>query len=217
MRIATWNIERLKNKSKLPLIIAEIEQVNADILVLTETDARIKLMYDFSFSTVQPNDMNNYHPTETRVTIYTKYEIVKYYDTFDKHTAICAELKTEIGDLIVYGTIIGIYGNRHKNFMQDLFYQVNDIKCLAKNNNLCIIGDFNCSFTDNYYFTKKGRAALEDMFLNSGIKLITRTQPECVDHIAISNRIIANLTTEVKEWNLEKKLSDHKGIAVDLI
>ena len=41
MKIATWNIERLKKKKYLPEIISEIEKINADILVLTETDSQI--------------------------------------------------------------------------------------------------------------------------------------------------------------------------------
>lgn len=35
MKIATWNIERLKHKNGLNLILDEIKSVNADILVLT--------------------------------------------------------------------------------------------------------------------------------------------------------------------------------------
>lgn len=41
MKIATWNIGRLKHFSKLFEIQSEIQKVNADILVLTETDQRI--------------------------------------------------------------------------------------------------------------------------------------------------------------------------------
>jgi endonuclease/exonuclease/phosphatase family metal-dependent hydrolase len=169
LRIATWNIERLKHKDKLPLIAANCEQSNADILVLTETDSRLNLNYKFSHSTIQPEDDVYYNPTETRVTIYTNYELVRCYATFDEHTAVCVELKTEVGNMIVYGTVIGIYGNRHKSFMQDLLRQASDIERFSKENNLCVIGDFNCSFADNYYFTKSGRAALEMCF--QGTKL----------------------------------------------
>ena len=118
--------------------------------------------------------------------------------------------------MIVYGTIVGIYGNRHENFMRDLLCQARDIERLTKEGNLCVVGDFNCSFADNYYFTKNGRTALEDAFSKNHITLITREQPECIDHIAVSNRIISDRTTKIWEWNTEKNLSDHKGIAVEL-
>ena len=216
MKIATWNIERLRHKDKLLLIIADCEQANADILVLTETDSRVKLNYKHCFSTIPPEDKDNYKPTETRVTIYSNYEFVRSLSTFDEHTAVCVELKTDIGDLIVYGTIVGIYGNRHESFKHDLLCQAKDIERLAKEGSLCVVGDFNCSFADNYYFTKNGRAALEDVFSKNEITLITRNQPECIDHIAVSNEFIANLTAKTTEWNLDKKLSDHKGIVIEL-
>ena len=50
---------------------------------------------------------------------------------YDARTALCVELETERGSLLVYGTIIGIFGNRHPNFKQDLVEQVKDFKRLA--------------------------------------------------------------------------------------
>ena len=43
MKIATWNVERLKHKSKLALIVETIKRIDADILILTETDTQIYL------------------------------------------------------------------------------------------------------------------------------------------------------------------------------
>ena len=37
MKIATWNVERLKHQTSLDKMISAIEAVQADILVLTET------------------------------------------------------------------------------------------------------------------------------------------------------------------------------------
>lgn len=48
------------------------------------------------------------------------------------------------------------------------------------------------------------------------LELITRHKNECIDHIAISKEFIDNHLTETIEWNLDKSLSDHKGIAVTL-
>ena len=115
LRIATWNVERLKHKRKLEKIKNICNDLNADIFVLTETDAQIKLKHKNYFQTSQL-DKNFYKPTENRVTIFTNYNPVKIYRTFDKFTAICVELETEFGNLLVYGTIIGISGNRNKNF-----------------------------------------------------------------------------------------------------
>ena len=37
-----------------------------------------------------------------------------------------------------------------------------------------------------------------------------------IDHIAISDGFISNMETKIGEWNLDKKLSDHKGFYVEL-
>jgi endonuclease/exonuclease/phosphatase family metal-dependent hydrolase len=141
---------------------------------------------------------------------------VNQHPTFDEHTAVCVELQTALGNLIVYGTIIGIYGNRHENFATDLSAQVSDIARLSSlGKPLCVCGDFNCSFADNYYFTKNGRATIEDMLTKNNLELLTRNQPKCIDHIAVSRKLLGGSDVKVVDWNLDKNLSDHKGIVVE--
>ena len=117
MKMATWNIERLKHKSDIVRINSALDELKADILVLTETDNRVDLKnYRFSIQTprlieIQPD---YYLESENRITIYTNYEIIRQHETYDKYTSLCVELETELGTLIVYGTIIGVFGNRHK-------------------------------------------------------------------------------------------------------
>ena len=154
MKIATWNIECLRHKSQLDSIIRHCEELSADILVLTETDSHVNLKYNHCFQTPKLVEIepDYYKPTENRVSIYTNYDAVLQHQTYDKYTALCVELSTERGNLLVYGTIIGIYGNRHKNFAEDLTCQLADIERLtADNKSVCMCGDFNCSFADHYY------------------------------------------------------------------
>ncbi len=214
LRIATWNVERLKHNRELEKIINICNELNADIFILTETDEQIKLNHKNIFQTPQL-DKNFYKPTENRVSIFTNYNFVKTYQTFDKFTSICVELETEFGNLLVYGTIIGIYGNRNKNFKQDLLKQVEDFKILSEKN-ICIAGDFNLSFADNYYFTNFGRDSLLKNFSELEIEILTKNCAECIDHIAISKNFLADRKFNFAEWNFDKKLSDHKGIFVDL-
>ncbi len=225
MRIATWNVERLKHHRSLDEIVAACERIQADILVLTESDERICPKYLHSFHTPSPPDLKlpafdeplHYQPTEHRVSIFTNYPCIRQHSTFDAHTALCVELDTPAGSLLVYGTIVGILGNRHKSFEQDLSQQIADWKRLtAKHENLCVCGDFNCSFADNYYFTMSGRAMLQQGFQDCGMRILTESVPHCIDHIAISERMIAQGDLQIGEWNQEKTLSDHKGICVDL-
>ena len=225
MKIATWNVERLKHKNSLHEIITACERVQADILVLTETDQRVRPNYKYCFQTPTPPDIQlsgyeqplRYQPTEHRVSIFTNYECIRQHATFDRHTALCVELEAERGRLLVYGTIMGALGNRHPSFAEDLIRQTEDFRRLsADGSSLCICGDFNCSFGDNYYFTQAGRDMLLQSFGENRIQLLTASRPSCIDHIAISERFVAGGGIRIEEWNLDKTLSDHKGIAAQL-
>ena len=220
MTIATWNLERLKYNREVVEIISILENLNADILVLTEYDEKVDLKrYPFQIATKNLALLHseNYKQTEKRVKIYSKYEIVNQFKTYDEYTSCCAEIKTERGNLIVYGTIIGIFGNRNQNFKSDLQQQIDDFNNLSKAQNFSIVGDYNISFSDNYYFTNFGRSELIKSFKENKIENLTQQLSEVIDHIAISKAFIRNSKIETYEWNLDKKLSDHKGICVSLL
>ncbi len=226
MKIATWNIERLQQKNQLPEILAECERVDADILVFTEADERVKPKgYPYCYATKQPQDhelppytgLVHYEDTEKRILIYSKYPCVRKHETFDDTIALCVEFETEKGNLLVYGTIIGIHGQRKPFFMNELNGAMTDMRALTSAGHLvCMLGDYNCSFADSYYTSKEARKIIQDTFAECDIRLLTEKQPECIDHIAISEAFVGDAEVCVEEWNLDKKLSDHKGIAVIL-
>ena len=88
-----------------------------------------------------------------------------------------------------------------------------DIEHLVRTERIvCMIGDFNCSFSDNYYYTSIGRNMLFNFFKENDISVLTADCSECIDHIAISNSFLNNSLPEIQEWNYQKRLSDHKGI-----
>ena len=217
MKIATWNVERLKHKASLERLRAECEEIGAGILVLTETDQRLRPNFKYCYETplLAATHQDFYAPTENRVSIYTNYPCVRQHETYDAATTLCVELETERGNLLVYGTIIGIYGNRHPTIKEDLRRQADDVSRLSRiGDGFCICGDFNCSFADNYYFTKLGRRILLETCAQNGFRLLTESVPECIDHIAVTAGFVGNSTIHIEEWNLDKSLSDHKGIAV---
>ncbi len=216
MKIATWNMERLAHKASLAAIIETCKQQQADILVLTEADERVYLPeYPYCYSTAVPGayelppytGMIRYAPTERRVLIYSKYPCIQKCRTYDETTALCLELDTKMGELTVYGTIIGIHGNRRASYQQDLEKQLSDIRQIAsEGKNLCVCGDYNCSFADNYYFTRAGRSAVLECFREAGIHLVTGKQAECIDHIAITESFLDGVKVSVEEWNEDKKI-----------
>lgn len=216
MKITTWNIERLKKKKYLSEILSEIEKIDADILVLTETDSRIlPENYPYKIETKPLILVNSLaKTTENRVSIFSKFPIAETFETYDNFTSCSAEIETPFGKLVVYGTIVGILGNRNKNFIPDLKSQMNDLQNFS-DKNICFVGDFNCSFSDNYYFTNEGRNLFNENFNTLNLKNITSEIPENIDHIVMSEKFIARFKIKISEFNLDKKLSDHKGIIAE--
>ncbi|MCB0754830.1 MAG: endonuclease/exonuclease/phosphatase family protein [Flavobacteriales bacterium] len=214
MKIATWNIERLKHANRLAEIEAAIKTIDVDILILTESDTRINLEYPF-VSMSDPLNSDYYRNTERRVTIHSKFEIVSNHETYDGRTAVCPEIASPFGNLLIYGTIIGIHGNRRLSFKEDLRKQLLDFERLS-GRNFCIAGDFNISFSDNYYHTNFGRDSLNKSFERNRIQNLTAGLPETIDHICVSEDFVRNRAVKLLEWNQDKTLSDHKGVCVSL-
>ena len=69
----------------------------------------------------------------------------------------------------------------------------------------------------SYYHTALGRETVLNCFRKSGISILTAKRPQCIDHIAVSDRfMLGHRVTEISEWNCDKRLSDHKGIVVQI-
>ena len=73
MKIATWNVERLRHKKQLDQIQGLCDGIHADILVLTETDKRLHPDYAFCCETtsLMGDKTIPYAVTENRVSLYT--------------------------------------------------------------------------------------------------------------------------------------------------
>ena len=226
MKIATWNIERPKSSTitKNVRILEALKEVDADILVLSETNSAINLGREYTAFSTAPlvetaeEDGVQYGKGETRVTIWSKYPMLRRVATCSPLSAICVCVCTPHGELNVYGTILGFRGNRHPAFMADLEAQLKDWRTLSKSGHLCIAGDYNMTFSDNYYYTKTGRRTLNEAFDELEIDLLTRSIPENIDHIAISRSFSRPSVSICKVWNRPKdrKVSDHIGVCLTL-
>ena len=218
MKIATWNIERLKTKKNLIPVVENIRKIDADILILTEFNNIVELpFYEFKIETQKlPREPYDYKETERRVAIFSKFPIIKTLKTYDEMSSCCAEIQTNLGNLIVYGTIVGILGYSDKNFKTDLEKQTKDIKSLSKLGHFCYSGDLNTSFSDNYYFTHIAREKFIKCFQENDLINTTENLSENIDHIVVSEKFLSNFKFQISEWNINKEFSDHKGICIEL-
>lgn len=202
----------------------ELKKVDADILVLTETSSKINLNSTYQYSWETENLISEglfpkvfYKSHENRVSIWSKFPGIRRVETFNSYTSVCQEIQTPLGNLIVYGTIIGIEGNRNKSFLSDLKLHLNDFDKFSANNNFCIIGDLNLTFSDNDYFTVIGRNMLWEAFAKNDLHNLTSEIPKNIDHIVISKNLLSNGYHKPQIWNWEKIFSDHIGVTVTII
>jgi len=231
-KIANWNLERPKYETnKTKLILKKIHEVNADVIVLTETSKAIDLSptYPFQISTISYERT----PEEHWVTIWSKWEIIKQIETFDNYRTVSGIIKTPFGGISVFGTIIpyhyaGIKGVRYGDLNykaweyheKDLFAQSQNWKLLLETEKLplLVIGDFNQSrFNNQGYGTSNVRKILTTLLHELDLKCITeidfsekyltvdpvkgRTRNN-IDHICISSKLLDNMKNyDVGAWN----------------
>lgn len=156
-RIANWNLERpVKGTKKTSLALEKISEINADILVLTETSKSINLEPQYSSITSKEFERT---PEENWVAIWTKWEILSKITTFNSHRTACALIHSPFGKIIIYGTIIpyhmaGVKGERYGELgykiwqyhEEDIINQAKDWKKIMMEYPdlpFFVIGDFN--------------------------------------------------------------------------
>ena len=74
--------------------------------------------------------------------------------TYDRQAAVCCEIDSPLGSLILYESIIGSLGGKDALFTNDLKFQKLEIEKLAKNKNLIYFGEFNITCTRFAYPSK---------------------------------------------------------------
>ena len=218
MKILNWNVERYKkNKNEIKNVI---HSYKADIIVLTETSSELDLGKEYK--QIKTEQLSNgfdgiqYDGNENRVTIWTKYKIVKQTKTYDDFTSVNAVLETEHGNLNVYATIIGIFGGKGERFKNDLKEQVLDFQKFNLEEMNCVIGDLNTTFSGFTYPSHEARNQLNEQLLRLKMSNLTKDIDNNVDYTIISNSFITDKKIETELFNTNKKLSDHIGICISI-
>lgn len=218
MKIATWNLERLiKNKNQV--ILDELIEIDADILILTETNSQIHLDNYNCISTEKLPplfDGIKYKIGENRTIIWTKYKTTTQHKTFDNFTSVCTDIETPFGLLTVYATIIGVFGGKNQRFENDLQGQLNDFERIFIDKQICISGDFNITFSGYVYPSYKAREQLNTIFNKFQLTNTTATIADNIDHIVLSTDFLKDRKQSIEIWNTDKKLSDHFGICLTI-
>jgi len=238
-RIATWNLERptqdgwIKNQRRLD----QIRAIAADVWVLTETNTVIDLGTDYKCVASRP--IASYHKAgECLSAIWSKWKVLSNINTFDDQWAVCAEIESPFGVMIVYGTVLPYANDKgrdgtakrweeHRRSIHQHHEDWRRIQNEYPNHLMCIAGDFNQSRDQSGWYEEKQSVEMLSRNLDN-LSLVCVTQENLqkkgfsrstVDHICLS-QTLASHVTKMDAWEgttLDKgKMSDHNGIFIDL-
>lgn len=220
MKILSWNLERPKKNqlAKINQIQNLIKNENADIIIVTESNRCIdfgqeyfELHTDFLHSF---HDHQNYSEGENRVSIYSKFPFKKQISTYDSFTTVCGLAETNFGELVIYGSIIGIFGGKGLHFENDLEQQKKDIKNLK--GNICFSGDFNISFSGWKYPSIKIIEGTKEFFSAQNLEIITKNNKDSAIHTIFNKDFLKDKIYTTKMIGIDRKISDHNLIICEI-
>ena len=207
-----------RTTSRNQFFLETLKKSDPDILVLTETNSIIDpgSEYDSRSTKELPKQFEgfSYSNGENRATIFSKFSFGKDFKTYDDYTSVCSEILTPFGPLTFYATIIGVTGGKDARFAYDFEKQKADINKLK--GNLCVIGDFNISFSGYPYPSREKIIQAREFFEIQEIQILTEGLSDCPDHIAISKAFMKNCNFQLFQGDLNKKQSDHTLITINL-
>lgn len=152
-----------------------------------------------------------------RASIFSRFPFGQSFALSDTYTAVCREILTPRGPLVVYATIIGITGGKDQRFRQDFEMQKADIKRLVALHNVCVMGDFNISFAGYAYPSKAVINEATTFFDENNLEIITKNLKGTAEHIAVSRNFIRRATLSQPELlSCEKEISDHGLVSVEM-
>ena len=216
MKILSWNIERLKinENDKMDFIKNLVVTENPELIFLTETNLTIDFGTEYfslhSRELPEFHENQKYKEKENRVSIFSKYPIIKMFQTYDEHTAICGKISTEFGQLILYGSIIGSFGGRGFHFENDLENQKNEVRKLE--GNVIYSGDFNIAFSGWKYPSTKVINETKLFFENENLEILTKENEDCAIHIVMNKDFLNDKKVTNKMIKIDRKISDHNAV-----
>lgn len=228
MKIGTLNLNWSLQASQ-ETIEAFLDPQHFDFLILTEAVHLNLHHFPFSYFSEQIpenvvyEDINysEYLPGAKafRTIIYSKIPAKRTHNVTDKKTSLALEFETELGDLLIYATIIGTQYRKKPFAKNELENCIIDCRTISDTNpNLLIIGDLNTSFLGDerqFSINSETTASLKSLFKDLNLINATENITQNIDHIIIPNFLAKHLTST--ETFVEKDiLSDHKGICVSL-
>jgi len=234
MKIATLNIDwakKYKSKSHILQIEYALVELNADILIITESVHLNLPIYNFVYKTTEIPNKDVYEELNYskylngnaayRVSIYSKYPASKSFRVTDKHTSLAKEFETEFGTIVIYSTIIGTWFNKGPYAKEELHNCINDCMRISQQTKyFCLAGDLNTSFRNEepeYQMPGiESRKYLKELCKVCKLDLTTQDLEKNIDHIFISKSLKSKLNVVASSFIEKGILSDHQGVMISI-
>jgi len=204
MRIATWNVERPGDgdSSRTKRILAKLEEIAADIWILTETHETVRPKsgaHQVSSPNIEAAPISH-RVGEHKVTVWSRWPMLNRYEVSMVNRAAWTAIETPIGDLIVYGTVIPYHGARwpygtKRNW--DAHYAAiavqgaewGRLRQKYPSSGMCVAGDFNQNRTGAYkYGSKWGRKLLDLALEENGLTCVTQLGHPLTEELVSSEK-----------------------------
>lgn len=220
MKILSWNIERPQiHDSRKDKMIKLITSLDADLIFLTETNSDIHFENYHSLQTLEQSPEYEgiaFKKGENKATIFSKYPIIEELETYDKFSSVCGKVNTALGELVLYGSIIGFLGGKGDYFKLDLEKQMEDIQQLCANNQVCFSGDLNISFSGYPYPSKAVIERVNKFFKTNRLINTTAIHEDSAIHIVLSESILKNREVKTQKIEVPRSLSDHNIVITEI-
>lgn len=245
LRIATWNLDRptIRKTYRADKQKDLLKLINADILILTETDASF-CPPDLPYSAVPEGDPEYHKRSEVYAAIWSRYPMHQIQTVPDnRYFTVCAEIRDHptCGNIIVYGAIMtykmdGVREKKakpwemHLNAVRSQTAEWARLRERYPHHMMIVAGDFNESLNgQNWYGIQIAKDTIHNALVSNGMECLTsadviKTFNEniplsrtTVNHICIT----ASQTNHKDVWGWEGTvsnavLSDHNGVFVDI-
>jgi endonuclease/exonuclease/phosphatase family metal-dependent hydrolase len=236
MKIATWNVAYGVSPSKNQRILEQMDKVDADVWVLTETHDELRPStpgpWFATTSDQRPHESQGVRNGSRWSTIWTRFTIIETVrpDHDPVRTTACV-IQTPLGALLVFGTVLPWYQDVSHSVAEEIARQSEDWKAIQQSRGnvpMCVAGDFNVNLGGPHYYGRAdGKEAVRNCLVDQGLVTLSdfkHTGPAqfdkfgLIDHIAVSASL-AERAGRTDVWSRANErgetMSDHCGVAID--
>lgn len=238
LKLATWNVERPIQKRRRDALLSQIEIVNADVWVVTETHDDLALGLPHVHSSMPGRDGRD-EEQHRWVSIWSRYPVQPLPCSDPARTAAVLASPPDAESFVVFGTVLPWIGSPWRGypseggvaFREAVACQLMDLLSIRRefpNAELFLLGDLNQDLADSHYYgSRANRAVLESALDDAELVALTAGAGDPVRRDASPRALIDHIcTSKQSAWVADRavrwpespaplrSLSDHFGVTV---